>query len=205
MANAAEKNSADTQRDLAAAMSTLASRPAPTGKRPLTGRERAAVLMLALGEQYGAKIWGMLDDDELRELSVAMSAIGAIEADVVENLLLEFVTRMSASGALMGSYEATERLLQQYLPPERVGAIMEQPRAKRSTTSRAPTVLPAGWLCSANPISRPATAGSNGPTAASIVTPAPPTASSAKRSRATSLHAAVSPKRAEAMRRNGNE
>jgi flagellar motor switch protein FliG len=70
----------------------------------------------------------MLDDDELRELSVAMSAIGAIEADVVENLLLEFVTRMSASGALMGSYEATERLLQQYLPPERVGAIMEQIR-----------------------------------------------------------------------------
>ena len=35
---------------------------------------------------------------------------------------------MSASGALMGSYEATERLLQQYLPPERVGAIMEQIR-----------------------------------------------------------------------------
>ena len=113
MANAAEKNSADTQRDLAAAMSTLASRPAPTGRRPLTERERAAVLMLTLGEQYGAKIWGMLDDDELRELSVAMSAIGAIEGDVVENLLLEFVTRMSASGALMGSYEATERLLQQ--------------------------------------------------------------------------------------------
>jgi len=121
MANAPEKNPAHAQRDLAAAVSTLASRPAPT----LTGRERAAVLMLALGEQYGAKIWGMLDDDELRQLSVAMSSIGAIEADVVENLLLEFVTRMSASGALMGSYEATERLLQQYLPPERVSAIME--------------------------------------------------------------------------------
>jgi flagellar assembly protein FliH len=42
--------------------------------------------------------------------------------------------------------------------------------------SRALTDLPAGWSCSANPISRPATAGSNGPTAASIVTPAPPTA-----------------------------
>jgi flagellar motor switch protein FliG len=28
----------------------------------------------------------------------------------------------------MGSYEATERLLQQYLPPERVGAIMEKIR-----------------------------------------------------------------------------
>ena len=134
MANAAEKNFADTQRDLAAAMSTLASRPAPTGKRPLTGRERAAVLMLALGEQYGAKIWGMLDDDELRELSVAMSAIGAIEADVVENLLLEFVSRMSASGAIMGTYEQTERLLQQFLPPEKVDAIMEEIRGPAGRT-----------------------------------------------------------------------
>jgi flagellar motor switch protein FliG len=35
---------------------------------------------------------------------------------------------MSASGALMGTYEATERLLQQYLPPERVGSIMEEIR-----------------------------------------------------------------------------
>jgi len=38
-----------------------------------------------------------------------------VEADVVEDLLLEFVSRMSASGALMGTFDATERLLQQYL------------------------------------------------------------------------------------------
>jgi flagellar motor switch protein FliG len=127
---APQKTDAEAARqDIAGAVATLAARPAPgAGKRQLTGWERAAVLMLALGEQHGAKIWGMLDDDELRDLSVAMSSIGAIEADLVENLLLEFVTRMSASGALMGSYEATERLLQQYLPPERVGAIMEQIR-----------------------------------------------------------------------------
>jgi flagellar motor switch protein FliG len=40
-------------------------------------------------------------------------------------LLLEFVSRMSASGALLGSYDAAERLLKQYLPQERVGGIME--------------------------------------------------------------------------------
>src|ERR1700686_25845 len=118
------------QREIPSALARLASRPtaAPTGKRQLKGPERAAVLMLALGEQHGAKIWGMLDDDELRQISVVMSSIGAIEADLVENLLLEFVTRMSASGALMGNYEATERLLQQYLPPEGVGSIMEEIR-----------------------------------------------------------------------------
>ena len=70
----------------------------------------------------------MLDDDEVRELSLAMSTLGTVEADVVEDLLLEFVSRMSASGALMGNFDATERLLQQYLPPERVTGIMDEIR-----------------------------------------------------------------------------
>ena len=94
----------------------------------LNGPRRAAVLMLALGEQYGAKIWTMLDDEELRDLTVAMSTLGTIDAPAVEGLLLEFVSRMSASGALMGNYDATERLLQQYLPTERVGGIMDDIR-----------------------------------------------------------------------------
>ena len=84
--------------------------------------------MLSLGEQYGAKIFGLLDDDELREISIVMSSLGTIEAESVEQLLLEFVSRMSASGALLGNYDATERLLKQYLPPDRVGGIMDEIR-----------------------------------------------------------------------------
>ena len=84
--------------------------------------------MLSLGEQYGAKIWGLLDDDELRQLSITMSSLGMIEAEAVEKLMVEFVGRLSASGALMGDYDNTERLLQQYLPPERVGGIMDEIR-----------------------------------------------------------------------------
>src|SRR5207249_11423543 len=57
-----------------------------------------------------------------------MSSLGTIEAEVVEDLLLEFVSRMSASGALMGTFDATERLLQQYLPGDRVTGIMEEIR-----------------------------------------------------------------------------
>src|ERR1700731_1810669 len=97
-------------------------------KTKLSGRKRAAMLMLALGEQYGGKVWGLLDDDEVRELSLAMSTLGTVEADTVESMLLEFLSRMSASGALMGNYDATERLLQQYLPPERVNGIMDEIR-----------------------------------------------------------------------------
>src|SRR6266508_3568200 len=98
--------------DLESVMATLASRhpAAPQKARVLVGPERAAVLMLALGEQYGAKVWSLLDDDELRQLSIVMSTLGTVEAESVENLLLEFVSRLSATGALMGNYDATERL-----------------------------------------------------------------------------------------------
>jgi flagellar motor switch protein FliG len=119
-----------TQRDAVhTTMAALAKRQAETpGTRKLTGPQRAAILMLALGEQYGGKIWSLLDDDELRELSIVMSQLGTIDAPSVESLLLEFVSRMSTSGALMGNYDATERLLQQFLPPERVGGIMDEIR-----------------------------------------------------------------------------
>ena len=115
--------------DIATVLSTLATRQHARPKaKPLPGPKRAAILMLALGEQYGGKIWSMLDDEEVRELSVHMSTLGTVEADVVEDLMLEFVSRMSASGALMGNFDATERLLQQYLPAERVTGIMDEIR-----------------------------------------------------------------------------
>jgi flagellar motor switch protein FliG len=110
-------------------MAMLTDRRAQNGPgRRLNGSERAAVLMLALGEQYGDKVWKLLDDDELRQISIAMSNLGAIESHAVENLLIEFVSQLSASGALMGTFEGTERLLHQYLPPERVTGIMDEIR-----------------------------------------------------------------------------
>src|SRR5690242_7779853 len=117
--------------DIESIVATLASRQAAAGQqkqRALTGPERAAVFMLALGEQYGAKVWNLLDDDELRTLSITMSTLGTVEAEAVEGLLLEFVSRLSATGAIMGNYDATERLLQQFLPPERVAGVMDEIR-----------------------------------------------------------------------------
>src|SRR5216683_1710928 len=114
--------------DITQVLASLAPRQVGRPKSEIPGPQRAAMLMLALGEQYGGKIWSLLDDDEVRELSLQMSTLGTIEAESVESLLLEFVSRMSASGALMGNYDATERLLQQYLPPERVNGIMDEIR-----------------------------------------------------------------------------
>jgi flagellar motor switch protein FliG len=117
------------EKEIADLVATLAGRqPVAGNSRTLSGPERAAVLMLALGDQHGEKVWKLLDDDELRTLSVTMSSLGTVESEAVEGLLLEFVGQLSASGALLGNYDATERLLQQYLPADRVSNIMEEIR-----------------------------------------------------------------------------
>jgi len=77
---------AQSNNDIASVVATLASRQNGRAKsKPMTGPQRAAILMLALGEQYGGKVWALLDDDEVRELSVVMSSLGTVEADVVES------------------------------------------------------------------------------------------------------------------------
>ena len=126
---AALAKSPEKKNEIADLVATLAGRQTANGPgRALRGAERAAVLMLALGEQHGEKVWKLLDDDELRQLSIVMSTLGTVEAEAVEHLLLEFVGRLSASGALLGNFDATERLLVQYLPADRVSNIMEEIR-----------------------------------------------------------------------------
>src|SRR3569833_2741375 len=129
MAAAKPRDEEAVRNDIGDLMAELASRPKGTKpQRKLTGPERAAVLMLSLGEQYGGKIFSLLDDDELREISIVMSSLGTVEAEQVESLLLEFVGRLSASGALLGNYAATERLLSQFLPKDRIAGIMDEIR-----------------------------------------------------------------------------
>ena len=138
MANApALPNNNANSSDIQTVVATLASRQSKRDRTtPLSGPKRAAIMMLALGEQYGGKVWSMLDDDEVRELSAVMSSLGTVEADVVEDLMLEFVSRMSASGALMGNFDATERLLQQYLPTDRVVGISKLVRVVEACARR---------------------------------------------------------------------
>jgi flagellar motor switch protein FliG len=100
----------------------------------LTGLEKAAILLLSLGEEYSAKIWQGLDDDEIKEISQTMSNLGSINAAVVEKLLVEFVSQMTGTGTLLGSYEATERMLSHIMSAEKVSQIMEEIRGPAGRT-----------------------------------------------------------------------
>src|SRR5215472_6871134 len=98
-----------------------------TDATKLNGAEKAAVVLLSLGEEHHA-LWQALDDEEIKEISQAMSTLGTVSSNVVEDLLVEFVSGMSSAGAIMGSYEQTQRLLQSFMPPDKVETLMEEIR-----------------------------------------------------------------------------
>ncbi len=101
---------------------------APKKTARIGGVQRAAVLMLALGSQYGEKVWALLDEDEIRDLSLTIAKLGPVAPDMVEELVVDFVSRMSSAGALMGGFDSTERLLKKFIPGDRVNTIMEEIR-----------------------------------------------------------------------------
>ena len=102
--------------------------------RSLSGAERAAIIMLSLGEDHSEKIWQMMDEEEIKEVSQVMSNLGSVSSTLIEKLLVDFVSQMSGTGSLMGSYESTERLLANILPAEKVGSIMEEIRGPAGRT-----------------------------------------------------------------------
>jgi flagellar motor switch protein FliG len=101
--------------------------------RKLTGPEKAAVILLSLGEDH-TRLWQGLDDDEVKEISQAMAGLGTVHANVVEDLMVEFVSGMSGSGAVSGSYDQTQRLLASFMPGDRVEALMEEIRGPAGRT-----------------------------------------------------------------------
>jgi flagellar motor switch protein FliG len=110
----------------------------------LSGPQRAAVILLALGAEYGKAIWSALDEDEIRVVTHAMVQLGSIEADTVEALIVDFVGNLSAAGAVTGTFDRTAQLLSQLLPPKQVEALMEEIKgtASRSMWQRLSHIDP---------------------------------------------------------------
>ncbi|MBU1173838.1 MAG: flagellar motor switch protein FliG [Alphaproteobacteria bacterium] len=96
--------------------------------RDLKPDEKAAVLMLALGPDFGKPIFEELDEMEVKQLSRAMVRLGPISQEMLDNLLLDFVTNVSTNGSISGNTDTTERLLLSFLPQDKVNTIMEEIR-----------------------------------------------------------------------------
>ncbi len=99
----------------------------------LSGPERAAVLLLVLGEEHGSPVWSALDDDELRKVTLAMSTLGTVTSKLVEQVLGDLANQYNRL-TVVGDFDRTHELLLKLLPRERVDPIMEEIRGPAGRT-----------------------------------------------------------------------
>ena len=102
--------------------------------RNLSGSDKAAIFMLSLEQEYSAKLFEMMDDEEIKELSITMANLGTIDSEIVERLFVEFADQLSSTGSLVGSISTTERLLLESMEQEKVDTIMEEIRGPAGRT-----------------------------------------------------------------------
>jgi flagellar motor switch protein FliG len=100
----------------------------------MSGPQKAATFMLAVGEEHASKLFAMMHEDEIRDISQAMASLGTVSAAAVEDLAREFTDSIGQTGNLVGTWETTERMLLRTLPRERVSQIMEEIRGPAGRT-----------------------------------------------------------------------
>ena len=93
--------------------------------RSYTGVERAAVLMMLVGEDEAAAILGKLDPDEVRQLGAAMFKVADVSEDEVEAVLDDFVGRARArTGIAFDPAPRIEAVMTRALGEDKAGSVL---------------------------------------------------------------------------------
>lgn len=103
--------------------------------RKLTGPQKAAIIMMSIDEENATKLFNMMSDEEIKEISNTMASLGTVSAETVERLFVDFVESMSSTGVVVGTFDSTERLLMKALGKDRVDTIMEDIRGPAGRTT----------------------------------------------------------------------
>lgn len=101
---------------------------AASDKRQLSGPEKAAIMLVAVGDELAAKVLAELDDSEIHKISSYMSALGNVPSKTVDQVAEEFVETLESGsgGMLSGGREYLRRMLETTLDPSKVSEIMDK-------------------------------------------------------------------------------
>lgn len=97
-------------------------------RRPISGPQKAAILFLCLGEKRGSSLMQQLDTEEIQHITRAMSGLGAISAEAVEEVMSGFSEEVTNGSGVHGSFTAAENLLRSLLPEDQVESILKDIR-----------------------------------------------------------------------------
>jgi flagellar motor switch protein FliG len=93
----------------------------------LTGRQKAAILLITLGPELAGRIYAKLDDDEIDRLTLEIAGLSRVPTDARRAVLQEFHDLSVAHGLnLQGGLGYAESLLEAALGPEKASEIMRR-------------------------------------------------------------------------------
>lgn len=93
--------------------------------RSLQGPDRVAALLMAMGKPAAARIMKHFDSEELKVITRAVAELKPVPSEAIQTIIEEFATQFSKGANLVGTAGEVERLLNGVLPPDQVGAILE--------------------------------------------------------------------------------
>jgi flagellar motor switch protein FliG len=101
--------------------------PAPDPIAGMTGRQKAAVLVLQLGRNESAKVLSQLSGTELEELSAEIARMGNVPPAISAAVLSEFAGMLATGGATTrGGLELARELLLATVGPQRAEEIIDR-------------------------------------------------------------------------------
>lgn len=100
--------------------------PSPKKRRgaDYTAQQKAAILLLALGETTIRDVFKRLSEMEVRTLSRLMSRLGSVRADDVRAVLTAFLRAVKEPVALFGTEARVRQVLSDVFSPEKSAAMM---------------------------------------------------------------------------------
>ncbi|HOL71182.1 MAG TPA: flagellar motor switch protein FliG [Bryobacteraceae bacterium] len=94
---------------------------------PLTGIQKAAILLVSLGDQVSAEILKELEEDEVQKVSQEVARLGSVSAEQAEAVLQEFFEMSVAHEyVLKGGVEYARKLLISAFGPETGRRMLER-------------------------------------------------------------------------------
>ncbi len=89
------------------------------------GTQKASIIMMSIDEDVATKVFSLMNEDEIKEISQTMSSLGTVDQSDVDDLMDEFSEQIGHGGSIIGDLDSTQKLLTKVLGAEKVATIME--------------------------------------------------------------------------------
>ena len=94
----------------------------------LTGSQKVAIVLLSLSDENATRIFSLMSEDEITDISHAMSHLGAVSPEVIDSVMDQLAGGLTGDSMFLGNLHSTERLLEKILDKDRVSALMDEIR-----------------------------------------------------------------------------